>query len=54
MSNGVYPLKTQCPSSQDERNHMDKIPYEFVVGSIIYMMLCICPDVLYALSMMSK
>ena len=54
MSHGIKLSKSQCPTTKDEREHMDKIPYASAIGSIMYAMLCTRPDVSYALSMTSR
>ena len=54
MSHGIMLSKSQCPTTKDKREHMDKIPYASVIGSIMYVMLCTRPDVFYALSMTSR
>ncbi|KAG7572396.1 Integrase catalytic core [Arabidopsis suecica] len=54
MSHGITLSKTQCPSTQDERERMSKIPYASAIGSIMYAMLCTRPDVACALSMTSR
>ena len=54
MSHGISLSKTQCPSTQDERDRMSKIPYASAIGSIMYAMLCTRPDVANALSMTSR
>src|SRR5437588_7397385 len=54
MSHGVSLSKAQCPSIQDERDRMSKIPYASAIGSIIYAMLCTRSDGSYALSMTSR
>ena len=54
MSHGIKLSKSQCPTTKDEREHMDKIPYALAIGSIMYAMLCTRPDVSYALSMTSR
>ena len=33
---------------------MEKIPYAFVIGSIMYVMLCTRPDVTFTLSVTSR
>ena len=40
--------------TKDERDRMSKIPYALAIGSIMYAMLCIRPDVSYALSISSR
>ena len=54
ISRGIKLSKSQCPTTQDERERMDKIPYASAIGSIMYAMLCTRPDVSYALSMTSR
>ena len=54
MSYGIKLSKSQCPTTKDEREHIDKIPYASAIGSIMYAMLCTQPDVSYALSMTSR
>ena len=53
MCHGIILSKTQCPTMQDERDCMSKIPYASSIGSIMYAMLCSQSDVSYALSMTS-
>ena len=47
-------MPTPTPKTQDEREHMSKIPYASAIGSIMYAMLCTRPDVSYALSVTSR
>jgi len=54
MSHGITLTKIQCPSIQDERERMSKIPYASSIGSIMYAMICTRPDVAFALSMVSR
>ena len=54
MSHGIKLNKYQCPTTKDERERMDKIPYASAIGSIMYAMLCTRPDVSYALIMTSR
>ena len=54
MCHGISLSKTQCPTMQDERDNMSKIPYASAIGAIMFVMLCTQPDVSYALSMTSK
>ena len=50
MSYSITLNKTQSFMTQDEREHMSKIPYAFAIGSIMYTVLCTQPDVSYTLS----
>jgi hypothetical protein len=36
MQHGLFLSKTQSPSTKEERNHMNKIPYASAIGSIMY------------------
>jgi fucose 4-O-acetylase-like acetyltransferase len=54
MSHGITLSKNQCPSTPDEQERMRTIPYALAIGSIIYAMLCMSPDVSYALIVVSK
>ena len=54
MSHGIKLSMSQCPTTKDKRERMDKIPYASAIGSIMYAMLCTQPDVSYALSMTSR
>ncbi|PKI50683.1 hypothetical protein CRG98_028920 [Punica granatum] len=44
----------QSPSTQKERDRMNRIPYASAIGFIIYAMLCTRSDISYALSMTSR
>ena len=54
MSHGIKLSKSQCPTTKDERERMDKIPYASAIGSIMYAMLCTRLDVSCALSMTGR
>jgi len=54
MSYGVSLCKSQCPSTPDEQEKINAIPYASAIGSIMYAMLCTCPDVACALSVASR
>ena len=49
MSHGMRFSDKQCPSSDEERKRMSKVPYASAIGSIMYAMICTRPDVSYAL-----
>lgn len=54
MHHSVKLSMSQCPSSSDEHDRMSRVPYASVIGSIMYAITCSHPDVLYALSMVSR
>jgi hypothetical protein len=54
MSHGIHLSKTQCPSTNNEREEMSKVQYASVIGSIMYVMLCTRPGVSYPLNVISR
>ena len=45
MSHGVHLSKDMCPKTQDEKDHMTRIPCALAIGSIMYAMLYTRSDV---------
>lgn len=54
MQHDVTLSKPQCPSTSDKLDRMSRVEYVSVVGSIMYVMICIRSDVVCALSMTSN
>lgn len=54
MCHGITLSKTQCPTTQDKRDRMSKIPYASSIGSIMYVTLCTRLDASYVISMISR
>jgi len=54
ISHGIHLSKTQCPTTTDERECINKVPYASAIGSIMYAMISTHPDVSYALSVTSR
>jgi hypothetical protein len=54
MSHGISLSRSQCPSTRDERERMNRIPYASAIGSIMYAMVSTRLDVSYALSVTSR
>lgn len=44
----------QCPSTEDEKKEMDKVPYASAVGSLMYAMVCTRPDISHAVGVVSR
>src|SRR4051812_30118392 len=44
----------QCPVSEKEKAEMEKIPYAFAVGSLMYAMVCTRPDIAHAVGVVSR
>ena len=45
---------SQCPTSDEEKNEMQKIPYASAVGSLMYAMVCTRPDIAHAVGVVSR
>ena len=45
---------TQCPKTGDDVQDMSKVPYARAVGCLMYVMVCIRPDLAQAVSEVSK
>ena len=54
INHSICLSKKICPKIPEERKKMNEIPYASTVGSIIYIMLYIRPDIAYALDIASK
>ena len=44
----------QCPQSPKEEEKISQVPYASAVGSLMYAMVCIGPDLAYAVSIVSR
>ncbi|KAJ8472279.1 hypothetical protein OPV22_026622 [Ensete ventricosum] len=44
----------QSPSSDEEKEKMQKVPYASAVGSLMYAMICTRPDIAYAVGVTSR
>ena len=45
---------SQCPTSDEEKNELQKIPYASAVGSLMYAMVCTRPDIAHAVGVVSR
>ena len=43
-----------CPQSEEEVDYMSKVQYSSAIGSLMYAIVCLCPDLVYAISAISK
>ena len=43
-----------CSKTRTEKKQMEKIPYSSVVGSLMYVMMCIRPDICFVVGMVSR
>jgi hypothetical protein len=46
--------KRSCPTTQEEKDKMAKIPYASAVGSLMYAMVCTRPDIAQAVGVVSR
>ncbi|RVX20652.1 Retrovirus-related Pol polyprotein from transposon TNT 1-94 [Vitis vinifera] len=44
----------QCPKNDLEKKQMDKIPYAYAVGSIMYAQVCTRPDIAYVVGLLGR
>ena len=51
---GTQLSKAQCPTTSEDVEYMNTVPYASAIGSIMYAMTCTRPDVSFALSMSSR
>ena len=42
-----------CPKTPKEKQQMSKVPYSNVFGSLMYAMMCACPDICYVVGLAS-
>jgi hypothetical protein len=54
MSYDIYLSESQCRRTREQREKMSMISYDSIIGFIMYIMLCIRPNMSYALSMTSS
>ena len=46
--------KEQSPKTEEERDHMSKMPYASAIGSLMYAMVCTRPDIAHAMGVVSR
>ena len=46
--------KEQSAKTEEERDHMSKVPYASAIGSLMYAMMCTRPDITRAVRVMSR
>ena len=43
-----------CPKTSEEKEHMSKVPYLSTVGSLVYAIMYIGPDIYHVIGMASR
>ena len=51
---GVPLSDDQSPKTLEEKNKMRQVPYASAVGSLMYAMICIRPDICYSVGMVNR
>ena len=46
--------KEQSPKTKKERDHIKKVPYASAIGSLMYVMVCMKPDIAQAVEVVSR
>ena len=46
--------KEMCPKTHEEMEYMSKFPYASAVGSLLYALVCIRPDISHAVGFLSR
>ncbi|RVX04508.1 Retrovirus-related Pol polyprotein from transposon TNT 1-94 [Vitis vinifera] len=46
--------KEQSPKTEEERDHMSKVPYASTIGSLMYAMVCTRPDIAHTVGVVSR
>jgi hypothetical protein len=54
LANHFHLSTSQCPKTVKETEDMSKVPYARAVGCLMYAMVCIKPNLAYAISVVSK
>ena len=54
MRHGISLSRSMSPKTPEDKANMDKIPYTSTIGFIMYDILCIKPDIVHTLSVMSR
>lgn len=54
LANHFKLTNKQCPTSEREKEEMQKIPYASAVGSLMYAMMCTRPDIAYSVGIVSR
>ena len=51
---GTKLSSSQCPTSPSEMEEMSRVPYQSVVGSLMYVMVCTRLDIAQAVGVLSR
>ena len=52
---GHFKLSTmQCPTSEEKKKDMSRVPYSSVIGSLMYAIICTRPNIVHAVDVVSR
>ena len=54
LATGTQLLKSDCPTTDEQRQAMSSVPYQSAIGAIMYAMLGTRPDIAYAVTVLSQ
>ena len=54
MGNHFKPSKEQSPKTEEESDHMSKVPYALAIGSLMYAIVCTRPDIAHVVGVVSR
>ena len=54
FSNHFKLIKEMCPKTQEEIKYVSKVPYSSAVGSLLYAMVCIRPNITHAVGVVRR
>ena len=54
LANYFHLSTSQCPTIVEETKDMSKVPYANAVGCLMYVMVCTRPNLVHAVSVVSK
>ncbi|GKV32936.1 hypothetical protein SLEP1_g41499 [Rubroshorea leprosula] len=54
LANHFKLSKRSCPNTKEEKEKMSSIPYSSTVGSLMYAMVCVRPDIAHAVGVVSR
>lgn len=54
FSSGFVVSKTDSLTTEEEKEDMPKVPYQSLIGTLMYATFCTCSDILFAIGSLSK
>ena len=54
VASGITLSLDMCPNTESTKKKMERVPYASAVGSLMYAMICIRPNICYAVGLVSR